>query len=253
MCYPTIGIRANPKIFLGYSDTTITHLACFKAGLVSFYGPAMMAGFAENGGIFPYTAESLRKNLFTAQPVGNVAPNQDGWTVELLDWGEPALQKQKRKLTPSTGWTFLQGHGVARGRLLGGCFEVFDFLRGTDFWPSADQWQDAILFWETSEDAPSPDWVKYVLRSYAAMGILPKLAGILFGRPGGQLPPERFAEYDAVFTQVVTEEAGLTNLPIITNMDFGHTDPMFVLPYGVQAEIDCEAQTFSILESGVVE
>jgi len=42
-------IRANPKVFLGYSDTTISHLVCYKAGLVSFYGPSIMAGFAENG------------------------------------------------------------------------------------------------------------------------------------------------------------------------------------------------------------
>ena len=49
-------IRANPKIFMGYSVTTITHFACFKAGLVSFYGPAIMAGFAENGGIFSYSS-----------------------------------------------------------------------------------------------------------------------------------------------------------------------------------------------------
>jgi len=47
-------MRANPKIFMGYSDTTITHMACVKAGLVSFYGPSIMAGFAENGGMFPY-------------------------------------------------------------------------------------------------------------------------------------------------------------------------------------------------------
>ena len=32
-------IRDNPKIFMGYSDTTISHLMCYKAGLVSFYGP----------------------------------------------------------------------------------------------------------------------------------------------------------------------------------------------------------------------
>ena len=32
-------IRKNPKVFMGYSDTTISHAACFKAGIVSFYGP----------------------------------------------------------------------------------------------------------------------------------------------------------------------------------------------------------------------
>ena len=46
-------IRANPKVFLGYSDTTVAHLACFSAGLCSFYGPAIMTGFAENGGHVP--------------------------------------------------------------------------------------------------------------------------------------------------------------------------------------------------------
>ena len=46
-------IRNNPKVFMGFSDTTISHAACFKAGIVSFYGPSFMAGFAENGGMFP--------------------------------------------------------------------------------------------------------------------------------------------------------------------------------------------------------
>jgi muramoyltetrapeptide carboxypeptidase LdcA involved in peptidoglycan recycling len=52
---------------------------------------------------------------------------------------------------------------------------------------------------------------------------------------------------------VVAEEEGLTELPIITQMDFGHTDPMFVIPYGVQAEIDCDKQQFAIIESAVAE
>jgi len=30
-----------------------------------------------------------------------------------------------------------------------------------------------------------------------------------------------------------------------------HTDPMFIIPYGVKAEIDCINQTFSILENAV--
>ncbi len=42
-------IRNNPKVFIGYSDTTITHFICYKAGIVSFYGPSIMAGFGENG------------------------------------------------------------------------------------------------------------------------------------------------------------------------------------------------------------
>ena len=79
-----------------------------------------------------------------------------------------------------------------------------------------------------------------------------KLAGILFGRPGGPIPIEQYAEYDKVLLQVISEEEALNELPIIAGMDFGHTDPMFILPYGAQAEIDCDNQRFAILENAVI-
>ena len=246
-------IQTHPKIFMGYSDTTITHMACFKAGLVSYYGPAIMAGFAENRGMFPYMVDSVRKTLFSSKPIGNLAPNKGGWAVEELDWAVPKNQHRKRKLNDSSGWKFIQGQGIRQGHLLGGCLEVLDWLRGTSIWPEQNQWQDAILFLETSEEAPSPEIVKRSLRSYAAMGILERLSGILFGRPGGQVSPEKFTEYDEAILEVVVEEERLTNLPIITHMDFGHTDPMFVLPYGLKAEIDCDLQQFSIIDNAVVD
>jgi muramoyltetrapeptide carboxypeptidase LdcA involved in peptidoglycan recycling len=242
-------IRNNPKIFMGYSDTTISHLICYKVGVVSFYGPAIMLEFAENGGMFPYVVQSLQQTIFSSEIIGEVKPSIEGWTMERLEWGNPENQNIKRKLTPSAGWKFLQGSGVHRGHLIGGCIEVFDWARGTELFPT--QWQNAILFFETSEDAPPPDFVKYTLRVYAAMGILSQLSGILFGRPYDN--GDKFAEYDQAILQIVRDEEGLTELPIITNMDFGHTSPMFVIPYGVQAEIDCDQQKFSILENAVTE
>lgn len=104
-------IRSNPKVFLGYSDTTISHMACLKAGLVSFYGPAIMAGFAENGGLFSYMVNSVRQTLFSSAPIGEIPPNSDGWTVEILDWAEPENQSRRRKLNPSQGWKLLLGRG----------------------------------------------------------------------------------------------------------------------------------------------
>ena len=246
-------INSNPKIFMGYSDTTATHMACLKAGLVSFYGPTIMSGFAENGGLYPYMTDSVYRSLFSSVPIGTIAPNTEGWTVEFLDWAEPENQSLKRKLTPSTGWKFLQGNGVHRGHLIGGCFEGLDWLRGTDYWPELEVWQGAFLFLETSEEAPPPTAVLRSLRTYGAMGILKELSGILVGRPGGQVKQEQFGEYDKVISQVVCEEGGLADLPIITQMDFGHTDPMFVLAYGIEAEIDCDTQQFSIVESAVRE
>ena len=244
-------IRSNPKGFIGYSDATVTHLACLKAGLVSFYGPSIMAGFAENGGMFPYMVDSVRKTLFSSAPIASISPNTAGWTAQFLDWAQPENQACLRELTPATGWRFLQGRGIHRGHLIGGCLEVLSWLRGTDVWPGPELWRGAIFFLETSEEAPSPTAVLRELRVYAAMGILKELAGVLFGRPGGRGPSEQFDEYDRVISRVIHEEEGLTHVPVITHMDFGHTDPMFVLPYGVQAEIDCDAQRFAIIDSAV--
>ncbi len=242
-------IRNNPKVFMGYSDTTISHLFCYKAGLVSFYGPVIMLEFAENGGMLPYVVQSLKKTLFSSDVIGEVKPDTGGWTMERLEWADPALQRQRRKLTPSNGWKFLQGSGLRQGPLIGGCIDVFDWARGTELFPN--DWKDAILFLEPSEDAPPPNFVRYFLRVFAAMGILRQLSGILFARPYDK--EERFPEYDQAILDIVRDEEGLTDLPVITRMDFGHTSPVFVLPYGVKAEIDCDNQRFSIIENAVTE
>jgi len=71
--------------------------------------------------------------------------------------------------------------------------------------------------------------------------------GILLGRPDNNAYVQ---EYNMELRKVLGEE-GLTDLPVITEMDFGHTSPVFTLPYGVLAEIDCITRTFSLLESGV--
>ncbi|MEZ4671598.1 MAG: LD-carboxypeptidase [Anaerolineae bacterium] len=246
-------IRSNPKIFMGFSDTTVSHFACWKAGLGSFYGPSFMAGFAENTGMFPYMVDSVRRTLFDSAPIGEIQPNTGGWTVEMLDWEDPTNQLRKRQLNPSAGWRWLQGEGVHRGHLIGGCVEVMDWLRGTDYFPPAEDFRNAILFIETSEEAPTPTQVSYMLRSFAALGLLKHLSGLLMGRPGGPVSPERFVEYDQALQHVLVEEEGLAALPIITNMDFGHTDPMMVLPYGATAEIDCDTQRIRLVENAVVD
>lgn len=247
-------IQDNPKIFLGFSDTTVTHFACYRAGLTSFYGTSLMVGFAENGGMHPYQVSDLCRTLCSAKPVGTVAPNPDGWTSDFLDWSDPINQQHARVLTPTTGWRFLQGMGAAEGHLLGGCVEVLEMLKGTDYWPPLSAWTGAVLFLETAEFGPNnepyvqPEQLTWILRNYAALGILAKLSGILIGRPYGN----RYADdYDRALLRVVRDEQGLAQLPIVSGMDFGHTCPTFTLPYGVRARIDANTQTFSLVESGL--
>ena len=241
-------IRNNPKIFLGFSDTTITHFACYKSGLTSFYGTSLMVGFAENGGMHQYQIDDLKQTLFSNSPRGLILPNVDGWTSEFLDWNDASLQNTKRQLTKSSTWNFLQGSGISRGGLIGGCLDVLEFLKGTDFWPGNTEWINKILFLETSEEMLVPSIFRRILRNYAAQGIFEKLSGLILGRPYNNIFVN---EYNEILLEVIRDEQGNSRLPIVTQMDFGHTCPTFTIPYGVLAEIDFERKAFSILESGV--
>ncbi len=130
-------VAANPKVFLGYSDTTVTQMAFLRADVVSFYGPAIMAGFAENGGIHPYLREGVRRMLFEPEAPLDWPENREGWTVEFVDWLDPSSQNRRRTRRPSSGWRWLGGEPT-EGTLVAGCLEAVDWLRGTDWWPDLD-------------------------------------------------------------------------------------------------------------------
>lgn len=238
-------IANNPKIFLGYSDATVLHLACLKAGITSFYGPTVMAGFAENGGMHDFTISAVRQMLFSSESPGKLPKNAAGWTDERLEWSVPGNQLKRRRLQWSSPPKVWQGSGRVRGSLIGGCAETLEMIKGTALWPPLDYWTGALLFYETSEEAPAPSTVARWLRNFGAQGILREIAGVLLGRPGGGVPPEQHDAYGAVIARVMAEY-GAHRTPLISGLDFGHTDPMTVLPYGATAEIDCETAVISV-------
>src|SRR5699024_7604822 len=168
------------------------------------------------------------------------------WTSERLEWLEENKNK-RRTMQENTGYEVLQGNGVVQGRLIGGCMEVLEFLKGTELWPEQKHWENSILFFETSEEKPKPDLIRYWLRNYAAQGILQKVNGIIFGKPQDEQYYEEYKE--VIFT--VMREYGLEHLPILYNLNFGHTEPMMILPFGAMAEINCDRVSFSILENAV--
>jgi len=240
-------IRENPKIFLGYSDVTVAHLFCHQAGISSFYGPAVLTDFAENVTMNAYTIDMVNRTLFSSDVISDVLPAEE-WTSEHLEWTEKNKNEQ-RTMNKNTNYEVLQGAGVVQGRLIGGCMEVLEFAKGTVLWPSEQYWQDSILFFETSEEKPDPSLIKYWLRNYATQGILHQANGIIFGKPQN----EKYYEEYKVEIQKVMKEYDLEDLPILYNLNFGHTEPKFILPYGALAKIDCNHGTFSILENGVEE
>ena len=99
------------------------------------------------------------------------------------------------------------------------------------------------------KEKPSPSYVERWLRNYGTQGILQKARGIVFGKPYDN---RYYEEYKGSILKVIRDELKLDELPILYNMNFGHTAPIMILPYGAMAQIDCEEKKFLIAESGVI-
>lgn len=238
-------LRNNPKIFTGFSDTTVNHLMMYKAGLTSYYGGAIMTNWAEYGAINEYTADAFDKTLFHPQERWTIpASGFCSYETDRVLWDEANINRTIPRF-PNTGYEILQGHGKVSGPLLGGCVGVFVMLFGTSLWPSPEEWRGRLLLLETSESDPSPDLLAWILRGLQAQGVLHAVNGIVVGKPAY---PDKLEPYKEVYRQVVGFEAGLPDLPILYNVNVGHAYPIGLFPLGLEYEIDCGARTLTLLE-----
>jgi muramoyltetrapeptide carboxypeptidase LdcA involved in peptidoglycan recycling len=235
-------IRDHPTVFVGFSDITVLNVAIWKkTGLVTFNGPAILTDFGEFPKMFEYTEHYFLKAVTQPSPIGAIEPS-DWWTEEFQEWGRKQDLERPRTRVPTQGWTWLRD-GVAENTLIGGCLESLEHLRGTPFWPD---WEDAILFLETSEGKPSPERIDSFLMDYENMGVLGKLRGMLVGRPMKYSEPEKEQLRDIILNRTRRHL-----FPIITDMDFGHTAPQFTIPIGCRGRIDSEQRRFEIIDSAV--
>lgn len=242
-------VVANPKFFMGYSDTTTLLTYFNQLGLVTFYGPSVMAGCSQWSSFDDDFKKHIRLFL-TGETLNYTYREFKQWTDGYLDWSNEENTGKVKPFRSSDGWRFLQGSSIAIGELFGGCLEVLEFMKGTEFWASKDFWNNKILFFETSEEKPTVENVKRMLRNYGSQGIFEKISGVLFGRARGYSDSEKI-ELDKGIVTIIKNEFGQSELPIISNMDFGHTDPQLILPLGIKAEIDCRNKTLKLVESAL--
>jgi len=233
-------LRAHPKVFQGYSDMTVLHWALLKhAGLSTFYGPALVSELGEHPAVLPFTDRFLRAAWFGGEPIG-FEPAKT-WTDEFLDWRLKADLERPRELRPGGGWVVVR-EGAADGWLLGGCLESICWhLKGSASWIDPT---GAILFLETSEEAPSPAHIDAYLTDLEQLDVFAAAAALVVARPYG---------YDdaraAQLWEVVRERTEASGIPVLANVDLGHTDPQLTVPLGGRARLHTAGPTFALLEA----
>ncbi|MCW0505958.1 S66 family peptidase [Aeromonas piscicola] len=230
-------LKRDPKIIIGYSDVTALLLGIYaKTGLVTFYGPALVASFGE---LPPLVDETLSGFRQICQAGGTVVPHSlptpAQWADERLDW-----ENQTRAKQCLANRLISVGSGKVRGRLIGGNLNTLAGIWGSPYMPAIQQGDILLL-----ED--SLHLAETVERSFAHLklcGVFDRIGGLVLGKHelfndqgSGKCPLD-------ILLEVVGEPA----FPILAEFDCAHTHPMLTLPLGIEAELDLDAQTLTLCE-----
>ena len=212
-------IKKNPKIFIGYSDITALQWAIYaKTGLVTYYGPAFGTFGMKYGN--DYILDSFRKCLMSNIPY-ELASSKE-WSDEKwwLDQDNRHFIKNKGPFTINTG--------NVKGKFIGGNLCTLNLLQGTEFMPNIN---NSILF---IEDDYESKWGNFDrdLQSLIHQKGFATIKGLVIGR----FQKESNISDDAI-RKIISTKKELSKIPIIANLDYGHTFPLATLPIGGDAEI----------------
>ncbi|WP_409472765.1 S66 family peptidase [Streptomyces sp. HC307] len=246
-------IRANPKPFFGMSDNTNLLMLLRNAGIVGYHGATVMTALGRPGAMDPLTAESLRAALFTSgeyelEPAAR-------WNDVDRDWADPATFEAEPETRPGAGWSWVKPDRVVEGRSWGGCLEIVGWLLMADREIPHDlsEFDGSVLLLETSEEMPSGTEVFRTLRNMGERGLLQRFSALLMGRaktwsfdrPNGAEEAARYAaeQREAVLRAMEAYAPGTT---IVFDVDFGHTSPQLVIPYGGLVRVDGPARRITV-------
>lgn len=225
-------IRSNPKIFCGFSDITVLCNAIYaKTGLVTYCGPNYTT-FGQKK-YLEYTIEYFKRCLIDNKPF-EVKPSK----VWLDDkWKE---NQDKRNPIQNEGYLVVN-EGKAEGTLLGGNLCSFNLLQGTQYFPNLT---DAILFFEEDEQAKEYTAIEFDrnLQSVIQQPQFSSVRGIVLGR--FQIASK---VTNKMIIEIIKTKKELDNIPVIANVDFGHTDPKITFPIGGRVKIDTDKSLLKII------
>ncbi len=251
-------VKNNPKIFIGYSDTTINHLMFYKIGLTTYYGHVAIVDFGEFAEeMLPYSKMWFEK-LFRSEDNLEITSSPI-WYLERTNFDETEFGKDRVNKFEERGYEILQGDGLVTGKLFGGCLEsLSELISGSRYedesevnekfslFPSLQELEGKILFLETSDEKPKPEKITSLLLTLEQYGIFKVISGVVIGKPQDET---YYDEYKKVFKDII----GKYNKPIMFNVNFGHAHPKCILPYGAEILMDCDNKRLTINDPLVLE
>ncbi len=212
-------IKRNPKILCGYSDITALQNAILKkTGLVTYSGPHYSTFGMKKG--FDYIEEYFKKCLIEDKPFeikDSKEWSDDRWYTD----------QENRKFIKNKG-AYVINFGKAKGRIVGANLCTFNLLQGTEFMPDL---KNTVLFIE--DDAETRDVIfDRDLQSLIHQPGFEGVQGIVIGRfqKASEMTREKVI-------QIIKTKKELNKIPVIADVDFGHTTPMITFPIGGTCEI----------------
>ncbi|VEU81252.1 S66 family peptidase [Haploplasma axanthum] len=245
-------VKSNPKVFTGYSDTTINHLMFYKLGMVSYYGPNFLVDLAElDSEMLPYTKESFMRFFVNEQQ--NEIKSSSLWYEERSDFSNLVLGTSRISHAEKRGFEFFRGKNSVEGILLGGCLESLydaivserykeekEIIERYSLFPS--DWKNKILFLETSEEKHNPKHYREMLNELKKKDIFKNVSAVIVGKPQDEV---YYNEYKDIILDITSEYM----VPIVFNLNFGHAHPKTIIPYGIKMKIDFKDKKIFINET----
>lgn len=223
-------IKNNPKILCGYSDiTALANTIYQKTGLVTYSGPHYST-FGMKKGI-EYTVEYFKKCLFIDESF-QVIPSKE--------WSDEAwfLDQENRMFYKNYGYKVIN-KGKATGKIIGGNLCTLNLLQGTEFMPDLT---DAVLFIEDDELTFSENFDRD-LQSLIHQPNFHGVKGIILGR--FQIASKINED---TLTKIIKSKRELSKIPIVSQIDFGHTTPHITFPIGGEVQLSADEKIEIIIK-----
>lgn len=226
-------IKRNPKILCGFSDITALSNAIYaKTGIATYSGPHFSSFSMLKGR--EYTDRNFKRCVFSKEPFAVVPAER--WSDD--QWW---LGQESREFIKNEGYWVIN-KGKAEGTIIGGNLCTFNLLQGTEYMPGL---KNTVLFLEDDEQEKEFTAVTFDrdLQSLIHQPGFTGVRGIVIGR--FQKASKMTRE---VLTAIIQSKRELAGVPVVANVDFGHTTPIFTFPIGGKVRFDTRTQLLEILQ-----